>query len=133
MAIDGVDRLADQEPRQPEQRTPEHRGDDAIGKIRAGLNGGTGNAVAVEAGDVAADDVGDSIAAGIETLFEPDGDAMDMPVETALRDHRRGKSQFKIEPKGTARPNQVRIQPTANAGPRMRMTVSTPRNRRSCC
>jgi hypothetical protein len=90
-AVERVRHLVGEKTGNPEQQIPEDRRDDPVREIFGeALDGGAGDAVAVEAQRVAADDVAHRGAPGIEPApVERRGDRRDVVVEAALRDERR--------------------------------------------
>jgi hypothetical protein len=86
-AVERVDRLVDEDPRQSEERVIEDRRHHAVAEILGQrLDGGAGDAVFVEALRVAADDMADRRAPGDQSLaVERLAHARHMVEETALR------------------------------------------------
>ena len=89
-AVGGVDRLVGGAAGQPADREPEHRRDDAVGKILGeAFDRRARDARLVERLGIAADDLRHRLAAAFEPLaLERIGDALDVLVEAPLRDQR---------------------------------------------
>ncbi len=87
--VEGIQRLVGAQPRQPQEQIREHRRDDPVAEVlRRRLDGRAGNAGAIEAPRIAADDVRHLAASGLQALGEPPRDRSDVLVQAAKRDER---------------------------------------------
>ena len=95
--VEGVDHLVGDDSRQTEQYVPEHRRDDAVGKVfGAALDCAPGDAVLIESFRVAADDARNRSAALCEpALVERAGDRTHVSVKAALgeKTHHQGEAE----------------------------------------